>query len=198
MADENFAFQAAAGQTLYFVVWNALGTQVLDLNDDTFKALGSATTPHLAATERTDFGGTSYSLYSATLDLSRISSTSTAVPCLLVIQQQAGGSPAPATDSVLSAPLAFTVENGVLRTGGLTTAAAETLLAAFLDAAGSLETSFTLRDVAQIIFAAIAGDIEGTEGGAFQVYDVHHLRTRITGSGDGRANRTITDLDGSL
>lgn len=94
--------ERTAGQTVYFTLWNSAG-QVFDFDDNTFKAVGSAVTPALAATERTGPGG-SVSHYTANLDLADVHMGGNVLRLWVAAFQQVGGSPAPATDTTLTIP----------------------------------------------------------------------------------------------
>lgn len=113
--DGTVTFQHDAGQTVYVAIFDAAGN-VWDDADNTFTALGSATTPYLALTERSDAGGTGRSHYTATLPLGDINDGA-AISCTLVAYKQAGGSPNLSTDSALSAPLPLIVEFSSLGLG---------------------------------------------------------------------------------
>lgn len=110
MATKRLRIEAAAGINVYFVVWRSSDNYVFDFSDDTYKAIGSATTPGLAATENTNEGGGGRSHYWADLDLSRLGTAE------VIIQpyQRSGGSPAPLTDLTLSDPLPVSVSFGLL------------------------------------------------------------------------------------
>jgi len=84
----------AASANIYFRLWDASGN-VFDFNDTTFKAIGSATTPQVAATERAAPGGTGYSAYVATVDLSTVNKTGTEM--MVLFHAYDNGTPA-ATD----------------------------------------------------------------------------------------------------
>jgi len=78
MATKVFSFDYDAGADLYVRIFGRTGSevgQVYDANDDTFKALGSATTPYIACTEQTAENGTSYSSYTVAVDLADINAT---------------------------------------------------------------------------------------------------------------------------
>jgi hypothetical protein len=69
MPNRVYTVNHTSGANVYFRVFNGSG-QVFDFDDDTFKALGSATTPYIAATEQADADGTGRSDYAATINTS--------------------------------------------------------------------------------------------------------------------------------
>eukprot|EP00913_Durusdinium_trenchii_P028459 g26687.t1 len=101
-----FEQQAAAKRRAFVpkLVYTPSG-QVLDFNDNTFKAIASATTPYLTATERTGMGGTRTS-YQADLDLSEVNNTPTLAEYVVMAFDNA--SPAD-TDNPVGNPLAIQV-----------------------------------------------------------------------------------------
>lgn len=110
MATKVFSFDYDAGANLYVRIFGRTGSevgQVYDANDDTFKALGSATTPYLTCTEQTAENGTSYSSYTVSVDLSNINSTLAAKD--YVIRAYDNATPA-ATDVAVGAKQEFTVQ----------------------------------------------------------------------------------------
>lgn len=76
MATTDLFYRDEAGLSIYFRLWNSAG-QVFDFNDNTFKAIGSATTPYVAATERTAVDGDGFSAYVATVNLANVNNTGT-------------------------------------------------------------------------------------------------------------------------
>lgn len=111
MATKTLFCQHTASATVYASVWNAAG-QVLDFNDNTFKTLGSATTPGLALTERSDAGGTGKSLYTGALDLADVNALQDVLSVAISFYVQAGGSPAPSTDATIGDPELLDVRFG--------------------------------------------------------------------------------------
>lgn len=111
MATESILYQHDPAATIYASIFNVAG-EVFDFNDNTFKALGGATTPYLALTEYTAPGGSAFSFYAASFDLADINNTATRAQYAISIYEQAGGSPAPSTDTVLSNPSPFSVRFG--------------------------------------------------------------------------------------
>lgn len=72
MASKTITFSDyPSGRSVYLRVFDSAGL-VLDFDDGTFKALAGATEPYVAATERSDMGGTGRSGYQATLDLATV------------------------------------------------------------------------------------------------------------------------------
>lgn len=100
MATEVFRITDAPGKNVFFVFWNAAG-QVLDHADHTFKALGSATTPGLAATEVTNKGGVNESSYEASLNLTYVNATPAIAAFNVEAYRRAGGSVDLAADLLL-------------------------------------------------------------------------------------------------
>ncbi|QDV50862.1 hypothetical protein [Gimesia fumaroli] len=102
-----------SGKTIYFVIFNNVG-QVFDFNAGVlaFANLGAAVKPYLAATEYPNAGGAGKSQYIASLDLATINNTAAIEHCTLIAFEQAGGSPAPATDTPRSQPNGFSVQFG--------------------------------------------------------------------------------------
>lgn len=98
-------------KNVYAVVTNAAGN-VLDFNDNTFKALGSATTPTVALTEQTGGGGSGKSNYVYSLDLTRINKTLDTSRAWITFYERASGSAAPLTDTALNFRTPFTVQAG--------------------------------------------------------------------------------------
>ena len=80
MATKTFTITYDAGASLYLAIFRPSDGYVLDFAGspaNTFRALGSATTPYVSATERTGPGGSSKSLYTAAVDLANVNSGST-------------------------------------------------------------------------------------------------------------------------
>lgn len=101
MATEILNITYAPAVNVFYVVRNPLNDQVLDHSDATFKALGSATTPGLAATEKSAFGGVGESGYQASLDLDDVNATPTVMQFLIEAYIRAGGSVNLANDTLL-------------------------------------------------------------------------------------------------
>lgn len=109
MATKVFSFAYDAGANVYVRIFGRTGSevgQVFDDNDDTFKSLATATTPYLTCTEQTAEDGTSYSVYTVSVDLANINSTLAAKD--YVIKAYDNASPADA-DVAISEELGFTV-----------------------------------------------------------------------------------------
>jgi len=96
-------------KNIYAVITNAAGS-VLDFNDNTFKALGSATTPTVALTEQTGGGGSGKSNYIYSLDLSRLNKSLATVRYWITFYERAGGSAAPLTDTAINYRTPFSVQ----------------------------------------------------------------------------------------
>lgn len=142
MASELLQISDAPGNVDYFVVRNAAG-EVLDHDDDTFKALGDATEPELIATEETDFGGVNESLYEATLDLADVNSGLAIAQFWIDVYRRAGGSVDLDADLLLE-----TVEIRVAD-GRLVTGSVGDFLPGYLVKVGFNVTS-TIGDYAQL------------------------------------------------
>lgn len=89
-----------ASKNVYGVVWNEAGN-VLDFTDNTFKALGSATTPTFALTEQSTRGGGQLSGYAGSLDLARLNKSLAPKRFSLSLYERASGSPNVTTDRML-------------------------------------------------------------------------------------------------
>ena len=148
-----------AGADVYFRIFNDSG-QVFDFSDLAFKALASATTPYIAATERADMDGTGFSAYQATLNLAQINGTPTSKHYTLKAYNNA----APAdTDVAVSDALDVVVQLGELGEGELigqaevsvkSTAGTTAQAKAWLERNGR---KVTLDDTGGIAFTADAG-----------------------------------------
>jgi hypothetical protein len=134
-----------ASKNIYLCVNNAAG-QFFDFSDNTFKALGSATTPYAAATERTGIAGTGKSYYDVSLNLTNIYVGLAPLPITITAFERAGGSPAPATDMAISGPAGLSLQRGdvmivpvepQLRICTKTIAGTTIQITAWLDAAGA-------------------------------------------------------------
>lgn len=99
-----FSQPDASGLNKYVTVTDPVLNQVFDWSDNTWKALGSATTPGVACSVAS-LGATS--LYHAVIALATISPNMTPRDIVVTMYTRAGGSPAPTTDtaSVLNWPL---------------------------------------------------------------------------------------------
>lgn len=101
-----------SSKTIYFSVFNSAG-QIFDFNSNTFVELSAPpVTPGLAATEKANAGGAGKSQYIASLNLATINNTAAIVHCTVLAFEQAGGSPAPGTDTAVSQPNGFAVQFG--------------------------------------------------------------------------------------
>lgn len=110
MATKRLRIEATAGINVYFSVWRSSDNLVFDFSDNTFKAIGSATTPYLTATENTNEGGAGRSHFYADLDLALLGATE----AIVQPYQRAGGSPAPLTDITINDPLSLTLSFGTV------------------------------------------------------------------------------------
>lgn len=108
MATKRLRLDHTAGVNVYFTVWRSADNLIFDFADGTYKAVGSATTPGLIATENTNEGGGGRSHYWADLDLALLGVAEVFVQPLV----RAGGSPAPLTDLTLNDPLPLSVAFG--------------------------------------------------------------------------------------
>lgn len=110
MATKVFSFDYDAGANIYVRIFGRTGAevgQVYDADDDTFKALGSATTPYIDCTEQTAEDGTGFSSYTVSVDLSLINNTLALKD--YVIKAYNNGTP-DSTDIAVSETLAFSVQ----------------------------------------------------------------------------------------
>lgn len=101
MATELLEVTEISGLNVYFVITRTSDNYVLDFSDQTFKAVGSATTPYIAATPTTVGAGYGNSRYQASLNLAYVSNTLAAVDVIATAYIRAGGSPALSTDAAL-------------------------------------------------------------------------------------------------
>ena len=108
-----FLIAGISSQDIYFVIWLSDGSKVYDFDDHTFKTLGSATTPYVAASEVTNPAGTGHSWYTATADMTLIASGLAPQDIAVEAFVRAGGSPALTTDSSLAAPVAKRIRFGM-------------------------------------------------------------------------------------
>lgn len=111
MATIRITSQAAAALTVYAVVFRLSDGKVFDWSDNTWKVIGSAVTPAVAMTNLATFATTEGD-FAADLNLSTINATMAGVDVSIKIFSQAGGSPAPATDTYLGHIDPFTVVIG--------------------------------------------------------------------------------------
>jgi hypothetical protein len=109
MASHTFGQDFTASRNCYAVVYNAAGN-VFDFNDNTFKALASATTPFAACTEQTSGGGTGQSTYVVTINLALLNKTLDTVRYGITFFDRAGGTPAPLTDTAWTYRSPFSVQ----------------------------------------------------------------------------------------
>lgn len=110
MATKVFSFAYNASANVYVRIWGRTGSdvgKVYDANDDTFKAIGIATTPYLSCTEQTAEDGTGKSTYTVSVDLANINSTLAAKD--FVIKAYNNSTPA-STDVAISEELGFTIQ----------------------------------------------------------------------------------------
>lgn len=85
MATEPLTLHELAGKTVYYRLFRPADDKVFDFDDDTWEVnLAACTDPKLAATEKTDVGDATYSLYTASLDLAAVNNTDT--PMQVVVQ----------------------------------------------------------------------------------------------------------------
>lgn len=109
MATKRFTYDATASLNAYVRIHNSAGL-VFDHDDDSWKALASATTPHLAMTEVAAAHGTGRSRYYVDVDLGKLNDTGDIQNFTLTVCNN--GSPA-ATDNPVSSPHDFAVQFGL-------------------------------------------------------------------------------------
>jgi hypothetical protein len=109
MATETLAVQAASALNVYFTLRNSAGNY-FDWHDNTFKALASATTPYLTATERIAKAGAAWSVYVADLDLAEVAPNLAIVNCVAQAWRRSGGSPDLAVDTPISESVAIVAQ----------------------------------------------------------------------------------------
>lgn len=102
MATESLQITDVAGGNVYFSIWKSAAAEVFDFDDNTFKALGSAVEPFVAATEVSGRGGVGDSGYHAGVDLADINNTPAIAVYVVEAYRRLGGSPALTTDLLLS------------------------------------------------------------------------------------------------
>lgn len=110
MATKVFSFPYDASADVYVRIFGRTGSdvgKVYDADDDTFKSLGTATTPYIACTEQTSEDGTGLSVYTVSVDLADLNSTLAEKD--FVIKAYDNSSPAD-TDAAISEELQFTVQ----------------------------------------------------------------------------------------
>lgn len=117
MASEILDITHAPSKNVYFVIRNPLDDKVLDHADGLFDTLGAATTPGLAATEKSAFGGVSQSGYQASLNLAQVNSGPLVKQFFIEAYERAGGSQNLANDLHL-ATSEMRVASGELVIGG--------------------------------------------------------------------------------
>lgn len=144
MATETLAVQTASALNVYFTLRNSAGNY-FDWNDNTFKALASAVSPYLTATERIAKAGSAWSVYVADLDLAEVAPTLAVVHCVVQAWRRAGGSPDLAADSPVSEAKSLAVQwerlgplniETKVRLATRTTAGTEIELMAWLESEG--------------------------------------------------------------
>lgn len=102
MATERIQIKEITGLNLYFVIKRLSDDYVLDFADNTFKAVGSATTPYVTASTSTVGAGAGNSYYYTDLNLAYLSNTLAAVDCIAIVYARLGGSPNLSTDATLA------------------------------------------------------------------------------------------------
>lgn len=117
MASEILDITHAPSKNVYFVLRNPLDDKVLDHADGLFDTLGAATTPGLAATEKSAFGGVSQSGYQASLNLALVNSSPLVKQFFIEAYERAGGSQNLAADLHLGTA-EMRVASGELVIGG--------------------------------------------------------------------------------
>lgn len=130
MATETFLFEGTAGTPHYLALWNRSG-QVFDFSDNTFKSLGSATTPYVAATERVNMGGSSKSGYTAAVNFANVNATAARM------RLSASWYTNTALSAIVSDPLDVVVRLGQLDSGEGVSGFAPQIGACFTSSAGT-------------------------------------------------------------
>ena len=77
MTTEKFEFQGESATTHYVAIFRVADGEVLDWDDDTFKAFGSATEKTVEVTDEVAIGGSGKSLFSLDVNLATLNNTST-------------------------------------------------------------------------------------------------------------------------
>lgn len=109
MASYTFSQDYTETKNVYAVIHNSAGN-VFDFSDNTFKAIGSATTPYAACTEQTAGGGSGKSAYTVTINLALLNKTLDTSRFWITLYERAGGSPAPLTDTAITYRSPFSVQ----------------------------------------------------------------------------------------
>jgi hypothetical protein len=108
---------ATTGTNVYAIVQRLSDGKVFDWADSSWKTFAAPpTTPGIALTSLASYGG-SQSLFGADLNMSTVNNTVTPVDVQVIFQKRAGGSPAPATDTVLAVADPFTIVLGTEQSG---------------------------------------------------------------------------------
>ena len=85
MATEPITIHDAPGKTIYYRLFRPIDSYVFDFDANMWKAnVAACTTPELSASEVTDVGDSTYSLYTASVDLSTVNMLDT--PMYVVLQ----------------------------------------------------------------------------------------------------------------
>lgn len=110
MASKVFTVRHTAGKTVYFRVLRLSDRKVFDFDDNTWETnLAACTNPKAAATENTDFGDATDSLYWASINLTNLNNE-TDVPYDMIVQAVDDD-----TDDTVIAESHISVTNGFLQ-----------------------------------------------------------------------------------
>ncbi len=108
MATHTIVTEYSAGATIYFALWS--GANVFDFDDNTFTLPGSAVTPGVAMGETVV--GAGVSKYEGSLDLADLAPGLAPVTAIIGVYVQAGGAPAPVTDTRIGLPTVLEAQLG--------------------------------------------------------------------------------------
>ena len=111
MSTLNHEITYTPGVNVYARVWAPHSANVLDFADYTFKAIGSATTPYQALTERSGIS-TNSSRYTGAIDLASLAANLAVVEGSLIYYQRIGGAPDPAADLEIGGPAGLEAQLG--------------------------------------------------------------------------------------
>lgn len=111
MATRRICSLGTTGWTVYFVLTRLSDGKVFDWNTNVWATLGAAVTPAVAMSSLVSFGA-SVSEFAANLNMTTVNNTTTPVDVVVTAFHQAGGSPAPATDTPITQGDPFSIANG--------------------------------------------------------------------------------------
>lgn len=111
MATERINITHDAGAVVYAIVVRLSDGKVFDWADNTWKVIGSTTTPGVALTSLVAFGA-DQAEYAGNLNLSTINATLAPVEVKVIFLKRLGGANLPETDTLLGETAVFEIANG--------------------------------------------------------------------------------------